>query len=171
MIKVISCFSVLVASVAIACGGGDDIRVQASRYAVDPIPCAQDSDCCVVNDGCKASAYVVAAGDSSKVSSLLASADNTVCERCVTPMIQLKCLVGRCVGQRITPGCPLPTDYPGDHCGVLDVPSSCLPIAPSGDAGSDAGSSDAGSDVRSNVAGSNAFERTTKPLAVFKCGG
>ena len=79
-------FSLFVGLVATACGGGDDAREEASHYAVDPIPCVQNSDCCVVNDGCHSTAYVIAAKDSTTVTSLIASADNSPCDRCVTPM-------------------------------------------------------------------------------------
>src|SRR5258706_14709550 len=77
-----------VAAVAVACGG-DDPRTEASQYALDPIPCAQDSDCCVVNDSCLSTAYVVASKDSAKVAALIASAANSACNKGLTPMLQL----------------------------------------------------------------------------------
>jgi hypothetical protein len=42
-------------------------------------------------------------------------------------MIQLSCVSGACVGERINFGCTLPMSYPGNHCGKLDAPASCLP--------------------------------------------
>ena len=154
MIKVATCVSVVVASVAIACGGDDDNRIEASHYAIDPIPCLQDADCCVVNDGCHSTAYVVASKDSPKVASLLASADNSKCDRCVTPMLLLSCISGVCGGERIPFGCSLPMPYPGNHCGKLEVPSSCL-------------SSTAGDDAGAKLLHGG----TSKPLAIFRCGG
>jgi len=152
IINGVACFSVVIASVAIACGEGDP-RVEASQYAIDPISCALDSDCCVVNDGCHSTAYVVASKDSPNVASLLASADNSRCDRCVTPMIQVSCVSGVCTGERIMFACQLPTAYPGNHCGTLEVPPSCL----------SSGASDAGA----KLAGGGA----PKPLAIFTCGG
>jgi hypothetical protein len=155
MIRIAACFSVVVASVAVACGaGGDDPRTEASQYAIDPIPCLQESDCCVVNDGCHSTAYLVASKDSTKVSSLLASADNSTCDRCVTPMIQASCVSGVCVGERIDLACMLPMPHPGNHCGTLDVPPSCLSSARGGDAG-----------AKPPLGG------TSRPLAIFRCGG
>jgi hypothetical protein len=154
MIKVAAYLAVVVASAAIACGGGDDPRAQASHYAIDPIPCLQESDCCVVNDGCHSTAYLVASKDSSKVSSLIASADNSTCTRCVTPMLQVSCVSGMCVGERINFTCRLPMPYPGNHCGKLDVPPSCF---------SSSMSDDGGTNLPDGVA--------LKPLAIFRCGG
>jgi hypothetical protein len=154
MIKVAACVSVVVASVAIACSGDDDPRIQASQYAIDPIACVQDSDCCVVNDGCHSTAYVVASKDSPKVSSLLASADNSKCDRCVTPMLQVSCVSAVCVGERIAFGCSRPMPYPGNHCGKLELPASCL-------------SSTTGDDAGAKLPNGG----TSKPLAIFRCGG
>jgi hypothetical protein len=155
MIRVAACFSLVLASTMFACGSRDEEpRTQAEQYATDPIPCAQDSDCCVVNDGCHSTAYVVAAKDSAKVSSLIASADHTTCDRCVTPMVQLSCVSGVCVGQRVNIACSLATPYPGNHCGTLDVPSSCLPPS-------------ASEDPSTTPAAGGAL----KPRAIIRCGG
>jgi hypothetical protein len=78
MLKVAACLSVIIAWTAIACSGDDDPLTQASQYATDPIACAEDSDCCVVNDGCHSTAYLVASKDSAVVASLVASADNSM---------------------------------------------------------------------------------------------
>ena len=154
MIKIAACLSVVIASAAIACGGSDDPRAEASQYAIDPIPCLQESDCCVVNDGCHSTAYVVASKDSSKVSSLIASADHSTCDRCVTPMLQVSCVSGVCVGERINFRCPLPMPYPGNHCGRLEVPPSCLSSSTTDDGGT-------------NLPNGGAL----KPLGIFRCGG
>jgi hypothetical protein len=154
MLKAAAWFSVPIASVAIACSGEDDPITQASQYATDPIPCVQDSDCCVVNDGCHSTAYLVASKDSAEVASLLASADNSTCDRCVTPMIQAGCVSGVCAGERIGFSCSLPMGYPGNHCGTLEVPASCLSSSNTGD-------------LRTNFSD----RRTSKPLAIFRCGG
>jgi len=143
-----------VAAVAVACGS-DDPRTEASQYALDPIPCTQDLDCCVVNDRCLSTAYLVASKDSAKVASLIASADNSTCNKCLTPMLQLSCgPSGSCVGERIERACSFPMAYPGNHCGKLDVPPSCLVSTSSDDAG--AQTSDGG---------------IVKPLGIFSCGG
>jgi hypothetical protein len=146
---------IVIASIAGACGDGDDNRTEATQYALDPIPCLQDSDCCVVNDDCKTTAYVVHAKDSGKATSLVASADNSTCTKCITPRLQVSCgPAGTCVGERIDHGCALPMPYPGNHCGRIDLPASCVASTSSDDGGTK--SSDGGS---------------VKPLAVFACGG
>ena len=154
IVKVVACFSVVMASVALACGGGDDPRTEASQYATDPIACAQDSDCCVVNDGCHSTAYMVASKDAPTVSSLLASADHSTCDRCVTPMIQVSCVSGACVGDRIDFTRQLPMPYPGNHCGKLELGTSGLSSAMSDDLA-----------TKLPAGGS------LKPLGIFRCGG
>jgi len=151
MLKAVS-FSVVIASTALACSG-DDPRTQASEYAKDPVPCIQDADCCVVNDGCHSTVYLVASKDSAEVTSLLASADNSTCNRCVTPQIQVSCVSGACVGERIDFACKLPMPYPGNHCGQVEVPASCF--------------SSSKNDTRTDLSAGG----TSKPLAIFTCGG
>jgi hypothetical protein len=153
MIRVAAYLSVVLAWTAIDCGGDDDPRAEASQYAIDPIPCLQDSDCCVVNDSCHSTAYVVASKDTAKVSSLIASADNSTCDRCVTPMLQVSCVSGACLGERIDFACSLPIPYPGNHCGKIELPASCLSSTTRDDAGTSF--PDGG---------------TSKPLAIFRCG-
>jgi hypothetical protein len=105
-----------------------------------------------VNDGCHSTAYVVASKDSAKVSSLIASADNSTCDKCITPMLQVSCgPSGSCLGERIDLQCFAPMPYPGNHCGKLDLPVTCLSSSDAGTATTDGG--------------------TLKPLAVFACGG
>jgi hypothetical protein len=154
MARILLLSFVVATSLAAGCGG-DDSRTEASQYALDPIACAQDSDCCVVNDGCRSTAYVVAFKDSTTVSSLIASADNSTCNKCVSPMLQVSCGPSlTCVAERIDFRCSLPMPYPGNHCGKIDLPASCLTSTSMGDAGTQP--SDSG---------------TLKPLAVFGCGG
>jgi len=133
-----------------------DPRTEATQLAADPIPCSEDSDCCVVNDDCLATAYVVASKDAGNVASLIASADNSRCTACITPTIQVSCgPSGTCVAQKIDLLCDSTTfRYPGDHCGKLGVPASCLDTTPAEDAGF-----------------ASAQSGARKPLSVFPCGG
>src|SRR5262245_3204020 len=119
MTKLAAHLSFVMASMAFACA--QDPRERASEYASDPVPCADDSDCCIVNDGCQSTAYLVASINASTVSSLLASADKTTCDRCMTPMIQASCFRSRfgqpqsfgvCVGERINDACLGRFNYP-----------------------------------------------------------
>jgi hypothetical protein len=142
----------LFATAAIACGGAEDDRDQVAQYATDPIACTQDSDCCVVNDDCRTTAYLVASKDSAAVSSLIASADKSMCQRCVTPLMQASCVAGTCVGERIDLSCRDQLTYPGNHCGKIDVPEACLPSARSA------------AEVPSPPAA------VSKPLGIFSCG-
>src|SRR5690242_6590974 len=94
-------FLIAVAVVPVASCSSDP-RTEARDLAVDPIACTQDSDCCVVNDDCRTTAYVVASKDAKHVASLIASADQTQCTRCMTPSIQVSCSQsGTCVAERI----------------------------------------------------------------------
>ena len=146
-------FSVLVVSTTLT-SCGDRTAAEASDFAADPIACSQDSDCCVVNDGCRATAYVVAAHSAERVSSIILQADSSPCVRCITPKVQARCVSGVCASERISFMCQLPKPYPGDHCGALDVPDECLSSSMNGDGGANL-----------------SLGGTSKPLGIFKCGG
>jgi len=143
---------------AVSCTSSDP-REEASKYAIDPIPCSQDSDCCVVNDGCQSTAYVVASKDSTTVASLISSADTTMCNLCITPMLQVSCgSTHTCLAARFDafdPTCSAalqPGFRYGNHCGKLDLPEACLPST----------TADAGSP--------STVGETAKPLSTFRCG-
>lgn len=96
--------------------GAADVRVQVKAMARDDLPCTTADDCCVVVDGCRATAYVVSATDRASAESLLSSAPNDACLKCVTPAIEVGCQNGRCVGTEI-PASTAPPTLRQNHCG------------------------------------------------------
>ncbi len=109
-------------------GGNDggDPRAKAATYARDDIACVVDSDCCLVTDGCRATALVVSAADKDTVASLIRSADMRLCVGCIAPFVQVSCKQGKCVGTSVDlqsrdAGDPDPR-LTQDHCGTIDSP-------------------------------------------------
>jgi hypothetical protein len=157
-------FSIVVAAVPVVSCSSDP-RSQVRDLAADPVACTQDSDCCVVEDDCATTAYVVASKNADKAASLIASADQSQCTLCMTPLVQVSCsTTGQCVGERIDYSCLSASSsgfsYPGNHCGKLNMPASCAADAGVGGAGGAA-----------NDAGAATLEGgAAKPLSVFACG-
>lgn len=80
-----------------ACGNNNS-REQARSYARGSVPCAVDSDCCVVIDRCINQALVVGAKDKATVASLVAQPDPSGCTGCILPAVQVQCVAGQCAG-------------------------------------------------------------------------
>jgi hypothetical protein len=106
-------------------------REQAYAIANNGASCTSDSDCCVVFDQCMNTGLVVGATDKDKVASLLSDALQTEkrpCTRCVSPLIQVSCSQGKCVGTIVPddPGAGGGAPDPAlrmDHCGGIGAPS------------------------------------------------
>lgn len=127
-------WAALVASAAAGCGTSSDAgeaatadpRAAALSYARDDLACAIDADCCVVFDACRAAGLVVGAADRATVASLVASAANDACVRCVSPAVQVRCVASRCTGvalEQSGTSATYPSEFARDHCGALDVPA------------------------------------------------
>ena len=93
-----------------------DARSQVKAMARDDLPCTSADDCCVVVDGCRATAYVVAAGDKASAESLLSTAPNDACVKCISPALELGCVGGKCVGVEVSPAAATPAQRQ-NHCG------------------------------------------------------
>lgn len=118
--------AVLGALALCACGGGseengdDRLLSMAQREAT----CSSAADCCVVIDGCLATAYVVTAGDYEEAIEL-ANRPRNACVGCISPAVEVRCEAGACVGVEIE-------DFEsaayransGDHCGAAIGESS-----------------------------------------------
>ena len=112
--------AVLGALALAACGGGDEenggerLRSMAQREAT----CVTAADCCVVIDGCLATAYVVTPGDYEEAIEL-ADRPRNACVGCISPSVEVRCEAGTCVGVEIE-------DFDsaaylanaGNHCGA-----------------------------------------------------
>lgn len=84
-----------------------------------PMACQTNSDCCVVINDCLAEAQVVRAQDFAAAPSTWPYCDDA-CTKCVSPIIEVGCEDGACVGkvkEGAMPGEPLA----GSHCGVDPV--------------------------------------------------
>lgn len=107
--------------------GAADVRVQVKAMARDDLPCTTADDCCVVVDGCRATAYVVSVTDRASAESLLSSAPNDACLKCVTPAIEVGCQSGICVGTEIPASTAAPT-LRQNHCGSTSAGAGGAPV-------------------------------------------
>ncbi len=84
----------------------------------DNIPCTTDTDCCVVTDGCRSSAYVVHAGDSVQMP------NPGACNACIIPAVQVWCKNGTCQSGEIkNADLSALGPFMMDHCGTLPIPA------------------------------------------------
>lgn len=105
----------------VACGDGGDnandgneLQAVAEREAA----CVTAADCCVVVDGCLATAYVVPLGDYEEALAL-ANEPRTACLDCISPVVEVRCEAGACVGVEIEDfESPAYRANEGDHCGA-----------------------------------------------------
>jgi hypothetical protein len=116
---------------AISCKKSEgEARIAMARYIANPIRCSVDSDCCVVTDGCVGKAYVVAAKDSRKVASIIASTKHETCAKCAPPMVQASCGPDRvCVGHEVPHACVRSEPRSAGRCGKLDLDPTCAASA------------------------------------------
>jgi hypothetical protein len=103
-----------------------DPRNLAATFARDNIPCAVDSDCCLVTDACKNTALVVSALDKNIVTNLIHSADMTLCTGCIGAFVEVSCKMGTCSGTSVDFTSPdaghLDERLGQDHCGSISPP-------------------------------------------------
>lgn len=110
-------------------------REAARSYARESIACTNDSECCVVIDGCLGQALVVAASDKEKVASLVAQ-DAGPCAGCGQPYVEVSCVNQKCTGaivEFLRPDSGLDSEtltlLRRDHCGsVAGARASTEPV-------------------------------------------
>lgn len=108
----------LLLALASACGT-EEPRDELKSLAQKQATCATADDCCVVMDDCMATGYVVGAGDYEQALELVDRLDDDVCVGCITPLVELSCIEGQCLGTASYPGDPGGPDVtPGAHCGA-----------------------------------------------------
>ncbi len=104
-------------------GGGGGICTSFQLPEGD-VACEQNSDCCVVVNGCTAESVVVSAADADVGSTWNECSDANECVDCVATYVEVLCEEGLCVGYAEEPGAG--GRDPIDHCGVdtPDVPAT-----------------------------------------------
>jgi hypothetical protein len=85
------------------------------------VTCRNDSDCCIVINQCTEVAYLYSKAPGATGPPSFPS-NPTMCVPCIPPAIQVRCDVGRCVGQKVS------GVYSGpllkDHCGPVASPDA-----------------------------------------------
>jgi len=111
----------LLLAIASACTTDDGIREELRALANAEASCTTAAECCVVVDGCMATAYVVGAGDWAEARDLVSRLDDEPCVACIPPAVRLLCVEGRCVGEEVDPSNDEETSWYGDRCGEASV--------------------------------------------------
>ena len=97
-----------------------DNRADSSSVSQD-FPCRDDSDCCIVIDGCKNVAYLYSTAPGAAPEPTIPP-PNDWCTGCIPPAIQVRCVARQCVGERIS------SSYSGpllsSHCGPVKLPDA-----------------------------------------------
>jgi len=84
-----------------------------------PIACTQNSDCCVIVNGCLSQSQIVAATNKDQAKAAWPYCDS-MCNACIPPAVEVGCQGGTCVGQ-VVPVPDASTDLLMDHCGAVPV--------------------------------------------------
>lgn len=120
-----------------ACGSGtdEDGVAKLRAFAEAEAPCETAADCCVVIDGCLATAYVVGASDYDAARKVASGLEHDACVNCIAPAVQLACEAGRCVGLELAPGTAGWEGSTGGHCGEVPADAGAFVAAPATDTG------------------------------------
>ncbi len=86
-------------------------------------PCRNDSDCCIEIDSCMNIAYLYSKAPGAAGPPAIQSPPGGMCTACIPPTIQVRCLSGQCVGERIS---GYPSSLMSDHCGYVALPDGGL---------------------------------------------
>ena len=103
-------------------GTGGGCEGDAAKWATitaGPFTCTQNSDCCVVMNGCLSQAQIVEAKDYAAAPGAWPYCPSA-CVGCIGPAVQIACVDGACVGESLDPTSSPPPD-PSlfmSHCGV-----------------------------------------------------
>jgi hypothetical protein len=81
-----------------------------------PIACTQNSDCCVIVNGCLSESQIVAATKKDQAKAAWPYCDS-MCNNCIPPPVDVACSNGTCVGT-VVPFQDAGPDLFMDHCGV-----------------------------------------------------
>jgi hypothetical protein len=122
---------------AVALDLGQILDTAAERLAVDTkttdlaadspatigYPCRNDSDCCIEIDSCMNIAYLYSKGPGAAEAPDIQPPSGGMCTGCMPPTIQVRCLSGQCVGERIA---GYPSSLMTGHCGYVALPDGGL---------------------------------------------
>jgi hypothetical protein len=89
-----------------------------------PFTCTQNSDCCVIVNGCTNEAQIVSATNQAAAKAAWPTCEN-LCTDCIPPAIKVGCVNGVCAGE-VVPFPDASADLLQDHCGV-DAPVPATP--------------------------------------------
>lgn len=88
-------------------GGDVDAQIEIG------FPCQGDSDCCIEIDACMSDAYLYSKAPGAAAAPRIPT--SSMCTSCIPPAIQVRCVSGQCVGERVAYTSALTVD----HCGYL----------------------------------------------------
>jgi hypothetical protein len=97
--------------------GAPEVAIDAS--AVKSFPCRNDSDCCILIDGCMNVAYLYSKAPGAAAPPTIPPPAGGMCTACIPPAIQVRCVSSQCTGEKI-PG--YPSSLLTSHCGVVSIP-------------------------------------------------
>ena len=86
-------------------------------------PCRNDSDCCIEIDSCMNIAYLYSKAPGAAGPPAIQPPTGGMCTACIPPTIQVRCLSGQCVGERIS---GYPSSLMSGHCGYVALPDGGL---------------------------------------------
>jgi hypothetical protein len=108
--------------------GHDGAPSDIAQEAADAPPvanftCRNDSDCCIVLDSCRDTAYLYskAPGATGMPSSLPSPSP---CPPCVPPPVQVRCDLGQCVGEKVSGSVDYSSPLRSAHCGQIALPDA-----------------------------------------------
>ena len=98
-----------------------DVVVDASEPP--DLRCRNDSDCCIVIDGCMATAYLYSKAPGATGPPPFPP-NNGMCLACIPPAVQVSCVSGQCVGEKLSSSVMWEGTILQDHCGPVALPDA-----------------------------------------------
>jgi hypothetical protein len=100
-----------------------------SEAGVVGFPCRDDSDCCIVVDDCMSVAYLYSKAPGAAPPP--GGFQHTNCATCMPPTVQVRCISGQCLGEKV----PFMAALLSSHCGYVVSTNIGPDAGPSIDAG------------------------------------
>lgn len=100
-------------------GSGGACHGDAATWATltaGPIACTQNSDCCVIINGCYSQSQIVSATNQAAAKEAWPYCEN-MCNDCIPPAVVVGCENGQCAG-KVVDYADAAADLMMDHCGV-----------------------------------------------------
>ena len=104
----------------VAAEAGTKDTATVDTTTVTSFPCRNDSDCCIAVDSCMAMAYLYSKGPGGAgPPTLPVHNPGDGCLACIPPAVQVRCVSGQCVGEKIS---SYDSQFTSAHCGTLAIP-------------------------------------------------